>query len=617
MKRQAQIVEMDIQSEVKDIKLSLESMKLLIHETQNDVASMKTTLHTVKTLKRHIKKEVKNATVSLEKKRNKKIKYGMVQFDTTLKEIKKQIVQSEKVVKEEDKHEMVLLECKNEMLLLKNSFEEEAKIVDAQSVENKVKKFRLPPNNLQMSHTEMNTDIEATQKEKQNAFEQFVEFAKRSTCHGLSYLFLQKSSHIRRALWLLACLLCVAVYLYLCSMAVIRYFSYPSASTIEYNNVDTLEFPLLTLCNSNQLRKSYYERRVKDGSLPARPAHAFARQQMRLGKMNNTVDNLTAMSDDEIKVLFTDEQWATINDQMNYAVDQLDLEKLFKEGGFQAGNVLKSALVISSHGRVASSGLSTNVTSFISYDEQSLCHTFTFYDSTTSERLVASINESVSHYLWLTLNPQMEETKNNSNYVYMLYFHAPNQFELGMQSPTPILRDHRYRFSLSRKDTHSLPLPYGKTDCVQHKQEHAALLKYFDEYSQLACRLECMSMAQYQHCGCRKPGYPGVDDIPVCNYSSLSTCNANYNCNHCLPLCNQIRYEKDFYKYTFKDAGAMSLFITFKEVGKTEIRQNAVYPAESLFGELGGLMGMFIGASVVTIVEFVDFVLVALAGRHS
>ena len=45
----------------------------------------------------------------------------------------------------------------------------------------------------------------------------------------------------------------------------------------------------------------------------------------------------------------------------------------------------------------------------------------------------------------------------------------------------------------------------------------------------------------------------------------------------------------------------IDLSINFRDIAVTEMTQ-----AESLFGEVGGLLGLFIGASLLTVFEFVD-----------
>ena len=57
--------------------------------------------------------------------------------------------------------------------------------------------------------------------------------------------------------------------------------------------------------------------------------------------------------------------------------------------------------------------------------------------------------------------------------------------------------------------------------------------------------------------------------------------------------------------------GAITVYIDFKEFAYTEITQNKEYPADSLFGEVGGQLGLFLGASLMTVVEMLDFILVS------
>ena len=117
------------------------------------------------------------------------------------------------------------------------------------------------------------------------------------------------------------------------------------------------------------------------------------------------------------------------------------------------------------------------------------------------------------------------------------------------------------------------------------------------------------------NCGCKGIDYPGPN-IPVCNMSTqfstsgcLKTVTNLKECNsECLQNCDQLKYTVDFRREpTRANFGAVSIFVDFKEFAYTEITQKKEYPSASLFGEFGGQLGLFLGASLLTLVELVDF----------
>ena len=55
--------------------------------------------------------------------------------------------------------------------------------------------------------------------------------------------------------------------------------------------------------------------------------------------------------------------------------------------------------------------------------------------------------------------------------------------------------------------------------------------------------------------------------------------------------------------------------IKFGEFANTEITQTPAYPSESLFGDVGGTLGLFLGASLLTVVEVLDVTLVMMVSK--
>ena len=136
-------------------------------------------------------------------------------------------------------------------------------------------------------------------------YDLLLQYSQRSTCHGVNYLFQQDASYDRRSLWQMICLVCCIVYLYFCITAVNRYLSYPTSSTVEQRFVDALNLPYMTLCNRNQIRKSFLDSHIENGTLPDfRSRNQYIRQQVRLGNvaLNLTAENGT-LSDFDIEKL--------------------------------------------------------------------------------------------------------------------------------------------------------------------------------------------------------------------------------------------------------------------------------------------------------------------------
>ena len=60
--------------------------------------------------------------------------------------------------------------------------------------------------------------------------------------------------------------------------------------------------------------------------------------------------------------------------------------------------------------------------------------------------------------------------------------------------------------------------------------------------------------------------------------------------------------------FSFRD-NFLQVDIFFKELNYEKIEQLELFKLESLFGEIGGFLGLLLGASVLTVCELIDFVL--------
>ena len=55
----------------------------------------------------------------------------------------------------------------------------------------------------------------------------------------------------------------------------------------------------------------------------------------------------------------------------------------------------------------------------------------------------------------------------------------------------------------------------------------------------------------------------------------------------------------------------MQVDIFYQDMSHEEIQQNIAFKFESLLSEIGGFLGLLLGASILTVCELVDFLLVS------
>ena len=480
------------------------------------------------------------------------------------------------------------------------------------------------------NHQENGTDVEKKEKNSNNASIQHMdnpsdqcihqenvmstikEYFQSTACQGLQYIFGSGHGYARRFLWLIAYLACASVYLYFSSGAVTRYLSYPAVSNIEYHHVEVLDFPSITFCHQNSLKKSYYDKHITNGSLPAfRSPSEFLRQQVRLGNIQlNFTGDVSNLTDGDIFVTMDHRDANLVQKKFWQATQEIDLERVMIEGSHQFDDIVYKGIFNSkSCARYADYGndLKCNVTSFIHPLRYRYCHTVTFYYNGTllqTKRRLGDLDR-----LELILDTQPEEyLDNHTDTEISLSFHSISSFPTDFM---PLYADNEYTFKVERTYIKNLPFPHGSTDCMDTKTpDFENPLKYYNYYNRETCRLECQGEAFLRECKCRKIGYPPFAGTILCNDSACIKEQYISECTQCVEACHTLKYSVDYQKKESKLSGLIIIQVTQKEYGYTEISQDIAYPAESLFGEIGGLLGLLIGASILTVVQLVDLILV-------
>ncbi|XP_065361239.1 pickpocket protein 28 [Calliphora vicina] len=184
--------------------------------------------------------------------------------------------------------------------------------------------------------------------------------------------------------------------------------------------------------------------------------------------------------------------------------------------------------------------------------------------------------------------------------------------------------------------------------------QHERDLIYFQTYTQNNCELECLSNFTMYKCGCVKYSMPRNADIPVCGSRSISCMNdaedelslrefnqgietsgENYrgptSCN-CLPSCTSIAYEAEISQADYDHKLTMMvgkqetivnedavmetkksrLSIFFKEAQFLTSKRSELYGTTDFLANCGGLLGLFMGVSTLSIVEIIYFCTVRL-----
>ncbi|KAB0399293.1 hypothetical protein E2I00_003111, partial [Balaenoptera physalus] len=202
-----------------------------------------------------------------------------------------------------------------------------------------------------------------------------------------------------------------------------------------------------------------------------------------------------------------------------------------------------------------------------------------------------------------------------------------------------------------------LPQPWG--NCRAESGLREPDLQGYSAYSVSACRLRCEKEAVLQRCHCRMVHMPGNETICPPNiyiecadhtlaggplghptpHNSWRLCVADSlgggsegPC-FCPTPCNLTRYGKEISMVRIPNRGSarylarkynrnetyirenfLVLDVFFEALTSEAMEQRAAYGLSALLGDLGGQMGLFIGASVLTLLEILDYIYEARGG---
>ncbi|XP_023310707.1 pickpocket protein 28-like [Anoplophora glabripennis] len=177
-------------------------------------------------------------------------------------------------------------------------------------------------------------------------------------------------------------------------------------------------------------------------------------------------------------------------------------------------------------------------------------------------------------------------------------------------------------------------------------------LKFFKIYTSLNCKLECLTNFTLQYCGCVNFFMPRENTTKICGIGKLECMkqaedllqmgtlqnkievpknkSTNSNCN-CMPICSDLSYDVEIsqndwrwihlyralningtFKFKEDDFHFSRLTLFFKSSQFITSQRHELYGPTDFLANFGGLLGLFTGFSVLSLMEAIYFLTVRL-----
>ena len=419
----------------------------------------------------------------------------------------------------------------------------------------------------------------------------YKDFINSTTLHGIRNI--AEASKIRRVFWLTCLFTFFGIYLATTITSVQSYFQYESVTSISTAYKPYQYFPAVTICNINMFQESrtrkeypevwnYYEtfmlERTQDYTLPA------------------LLHNITFY---------------------NYYIDTAPRIKDMFVSCSQKYSLL-------------------NCTSFIDAQLTSygLCYTFHSNSYIGEHGPIKIHHYGFSNAIAFVLNTEKTEyfIPQTGAIGFFISIHDPSTSSDMNSNIVLASVGKETHISIKKNVIHRLPKPYSQIDCIDTSRQDK------QNYSQEICLRNCGHARIYEEkCNCTLEGTTArkcsMYDLYNCVLVAMSEIDASSSeverCG-CFPKCHESTYltkvstaefpnkyvlkimavdEKWPYRNeTYIKENLARVMIYFDTLEETLFTQTKVTTRDRLLADFGGLLGLFLGASCVTLIEILEFV---------
>ncbi|XP_007535122.2 acid-sensing ion channel 5 [Erinaceus europaeus] len=428
------------------------------------------------------------------------------------------------------------------------------------------------------------------------------DFAISTSFHGIHNI-VRNRSKIHRVIWLVVVLGSVSLVVWQIYSRFVNYFTWPTTTSIDVQYVENIEFPAVTFCNLNRFQADAV---AKFGAI------------FFLWNIVSRVLHLQAISANSTG--FT-EAIEFLASHQNFSITDF-----IKKNGFYLSN--STLLGCEFFGKPCGPKDFAHV-----FTEYGNCFTFNHGENIQTKKQVSVSGRGLD----LLFNVKQEEFTDDPALGFddagiIFVIHSPKkvpQFDgLGLSSPVGM----HTRVAIRQVKTVHQEHPWG--ECNPHKK-----LQNFSTYSSSGCLKECKALHIKKHCGCLPFLLPGngvecdlqksyncvspiLDQIEVKGICTMGTYNSS-----CPVPCEETEYPATLSYSTFPSQRALKYFSKKLNQSQDYIRENLVnieinysdlnykitqqqkaVSVSELLADVGGQLGLFCGASMITIIEIIEYI---------
>ncbi|XP_052077445.1 acid-sensing ion channel 1A-like [Mytilus californianus] len=273
-----------------------------------------------------------------------------------------------------------------------------------------------------------------------------------------------------------------------------------------------------------------------------------------------------------------------------------------------------------------------------------LCYTFNSYQY--SQNNGQMYVETTGTQTALTFNMKLNQHHSDQGVGIRIVLHEPGEEPDVLNKGFNIAEGFSSYVSISMTKYEYLPSPYSISDnqhCIITKtSDFVSPLQFYPKYSYSACLMECRRNFIIQICTCRSVFDPGSE--PVCTTSQSIGCysqasldfdiqyKATKQCN-CQQPCEFVEYQYSissaispariylpylrpvYQDQNFTGRNYLEVRLFFDSLSYTLVESFPEYSRIEVIGILGGMMALFLGASLLTLAEVAElFIMCSVIG---